>query len=464
MARITLFGAAGEVTGSAYLVESASARVLVDFGFFQGGRDDEERNIVPPTLYPAQLDAVVLTHAHMDHSGRLPLLIDEGFRGYLLATPATIDLLELLLYDSASLQESDIRRDNQKLIRAGREPLAPLYGDAEVAALLRRCQPLPYDTLTPIAQGIAMRLIEAGHMLGSTSIQMQIEEAGRTATVVFSGDIGPHGIPFLRDPGMIDQADLVFLESTYGDRDHRPLADTLDEFATIVRRSYLAGSKMLVPAFAVGRSQQILYHLAELFRNRLVPEFPIYLDSPLAIRALNLYNEHPELADAEATALEQSGQLDRDLRTLRVTASSDESRELNHVDGPCMIIAGSGMCTGGRILHHFKHNLWKQDTAVLMVGYQGEGTLGRRLIDGADYVRIYGEQIIVRASIHTLGGFSAHAGQSELLNWLAPMMHAKLRVVLTHGEDRGRLPLAEMIAERYGITALLPGYGDVIEV
>lgn len=458
-----LLGAAGEVTGSAYLVSTKQARVLVDFGMFQGGPDDDERNIVPKALDPRGLDAVLLTHAHIDHIGRLPLLAFHGFRGPVYATPATIGLAELLLYDSAGLQESDAERENRRRQRAGRPLIRPLYGDREVEALLARLEAVPYDQAVPVAPGIKATWIEAGHMLGSASLQLSVEEDGRQRTLVFSGDLGPHGAPFLKDPGRIEMADMVFLESTYGDRDHRPLDETLEEFARLVQAAAARGGKILVPAFAVGRSQQILYHLAELFNAGTVEEFPVYLDSPLAIKALEIYLKHPELADEEATAMRQSGKLRRGLRMLHTTVTSAESRELNDVRGPCMIIAGSGMCTGGRILHHLRHNLWKRETALLIVGYQAAGTIGRQLAEGAKEVQIFGDPIMVRASVHTLGGFSAHAGQSELLDWLTPMATGKPEVVLTHGEDRGRQPLARLIEQRFGITPRLPEFGDVIE-
>ncbi|MEN9934830.1 MAG: hypothetical protein RLZZ387_1409 [Chloroflexota bacterium] len=461
---ITLFGAAGEVTGSAYYVETERARVLVDFGIFQGGRADEQRNRVPDGLDVGALDAVVLTHAHLDHSGRLPLLARAGYRQPIYATPGTIDIVGLLLRDSARIQQDDAARENRRRERAGLAPLPPPYTEEDVERLLGLLEPLPYDAPLEVAPGVAVRAREAGHVLGSASLELGAEEGRRRTAVVFSGDIGPRSVPILRDPEPPARADLVFLESTYGDRDHRPLAETVAEFEKLVLEAVLNRGKILVPSFAVGRAQQLLYHLAELFERGAVPPFPVYLDSPMGIAATEIYLRHPELADDDPGAFESRRALRRALETLSFTASAAESRELNDMDGPCMIIAGSGMANAGRIVHHLRHNLWRREAVVLIVGYQAEGTLGRQLAEGARQVSIFGDRIAVRAKVRTLGGFSAHAGQSELLEWVRPMAEGGARVALTHGEARGRLPLAELIARRYGVEPELPELGDVIAV
>lgn len=460
--RITLFGAAGEVTGSAYLVEAPQARVLVDFGMFQGGRDDDERNVVPPALRPRELDAVVITHAHIDHTGRLPLLARAGYNGPIYGTPATLETAELLLEDSAGLQFADLRRTNRRRERAGLALLEPPYDEGDVRAVVARFTPLPYDEPVAVAPGVQVVLVEAGHVLGSASVKMTVEDEGRRKCVVFSGDIGPVGAAILRDPGRISGADLVVLESTYGDRDHRPIAATEAEFAEVVREAARRRGKILIPSFAVGRAQVLLYYLSQLFHSRAVRPFPIYLDSPLAIKATALYRRHPELNDETLDDAIEQRQFERGLATLKLCETADQSRALNDAPGPCVIIAGSGMCTGGRILHHLRHNLWKRETSVVIVGYQGENTLGRALVDGERTVTIFGEPVAVRAAIHTINGLSAHAGQSGLLDWLAPMAATHPRVVLTHGEERGRAPLARLIHERHGITCELPQLGDTV--
>jgi metallo-beta-lactamase family protein len=460
--KIQLFGAAGEVTGSAYFVQCEAGRLLVDFGMFQGSKECEDKNKVPPPLATGAVDAIVLTHAHLDHTGRLPMLPLVGFRGPVFATQATRELAALILKDSAHLQEGEAERHNRKHPDQPKE--APLYTQQDVEHFLPRFQTVElHKTFEPI-KGVSITVRDAGHMLGSGSIQLKTTEGGKTKTVVFSGDLGPRGAPLLRDPEPFENADLVFLESTYGDRDHRPLTETLAECRTIVQRAAGRRGKILVPVFAIGRAQDMMYHLAGMFRRREVPVFPIYLDSPMAIEALDVYKHHPDLFDAEAQELWKSGTLTNELEALHVCRTANESKALNDMKGPLMILAASGMCNGGRIMHHLLHNLSKPETEVMIVGYQGDGTLGRRLVDGAKNVNVLGEHVEVKAQVSTLGGFSAHAGQTELLEWLGAMVKGKPRVVLTHGEDKGRKPLAEKIQQRFGLSATLPKFADVIEV
>ncbi|MEQ1861379.1 MAG: MBL fold metallo-hydrolase [Chthoniobacteraceae bacterium] len=459
---ITLHGAAGEVTGSAYLVETGHARVLVDFGLFQGGRDSDTKNVLPARLEPHRLDAVLITHAHLDHTGRLPLLIEGGYTGTILATQPTIELAGLILRDSAKVQSFDARRINRKRERAGKGPIEPLYDAAQVEQTLQRFRPVEFDTPIPVAAGITARFVAAGHMLGSASIALTIEESGVRKTIVFSGDIGPHGMALIRDAEPPARADLIFLESTYGDRDHRTLADTLAEFRGIIEQVVRDKARILVPAFAVGRTQQIIHHLDELFSTGAMKPFPVFIDSPMAIEATKIYESHPDLLDDETRDLRRSSAIARKHRHVKATPSAQDSMALNDTPGPCLIMAGSGMCNGGRILHHLRHGLWKMETVVMIVGYQGTGSLGRQLVDGAKSVRIFGEQISVKAQIKTLNGFSAHAGQTELMKWLAHLTPGKPKVVLTHGEARGREPLAELIRRRHGINAQLPVLSDTI--
>ena len=462
--RITLHGAAGDVTGSAYHVQTAAASVLVDFGLFQGVDNAEQFNRLPRALKEARLDAVLLTHAHLDHTGRLPLLPKNGYAGPIFCTPATIELTALILRDSAKVQTQDLERFNRKRQRANQPPLDPLYTSADVEATIQLLRAVPYNEPVPVAPGIRARFVEAGHMLGSASIELTVEEASRKWTVVFSGDIGPKGAPILRDARCLPKANLVFLESTYGDRNHKPLRETIAEFESIVKGVVARKGKLLVPTFAIGRAQLLLYLLGSMFRSGAVAKFPIYVDSPMAIEATKIYFNHPELFDEEARVFNEEQFLTEALSTMKPTATADESRALNDVVGPCLIMAGAGMCNAGRIVHHLKQNLWRPEASVLIVGFQAEGSLGRQLVDGGKLVSIFGESVAVKASIHTLGGFSAHAGQGELLEWFDCMVETRPQVVLTHGEDRGREPLAKLIKERYLLNARLPRMGDSIEL
>ncbi len=462
--KITLYGAAGDVTGSAYHVQADQANILVDCGLYQGSKMADEKNRLPRSLNAARLDAVVLTHGHLDHVGRLPILAKQGFRGPVITTDATVEMAGLVLHDSAKVQAHDLVRDNRKRERAGKGPLEPLYSPADVEAILERFRPVAYDRPTEVAAGIQARFVEAGHMLGSASIVLSVEEGGRRRLVVFSGDIGPWGAPLLRDPAPPTEADLVLMESTYGDRNHRSLDDTVREFEEIIRRALSYKGKILVPTFAIGRTQQILYHLAVAFRQRALPKFPLYLDSPMAVEASRIYLNHRELLDDETRALERVHSLREDLDTLTATATPEDSQKLNTAPSPCLIMAGSGMCNGGRILHHLKYNLWRPETSILIVGFQAAGTLGRLLVEGAKTVRIFGETIAVRAGVHTLGGFSAHAGQSDLLRWFGAMARSKPRVVVCHGEDSARTVFAALLRQRYGVETTLPTLGESVSL
>jgi metallo-beta-lactamase family protein len=463
--KISVHGAGGgEVTGSAYLLQSSEANVLVDCGLFQGARKVENYNRIPKKGAFQKLHAVVLTHAHLDHTGRLPLLTRAGYSGPIYATPATIDFADLILKDSAHLQKSDVERQNRRRERMGQPLLDPLYEQSDVERLHPLFKKIDYDKPTPLAPGITVRAIEAGHMLGSVSLELAVEDEGKKKVVVFSGDLGPRGAPLHRDYFPFQNADFVFMESTYGDRDHRSLNETAIETREVIKKASEAGAKILVPVFAVGRTQLLLYLLAGAFKRRTLSPFPIYIDSPMAIQATKLYAKHVELFDEEALAMQKSGELREHLDTVQFSPSADDSRALNHVSGPCMVMAGAGMCTGGRILHHFRHNLARRGTTVLFVGYQGHGSLGRMIVDGKKTVTIFGEKIPVRASVHTFGGLSGHAGQTDLLRWLECVAASGPRVFLTHGEERGRKPLGKIIKERFKLRVDYPGLGETIEI
>lgn len=461
---ITPLGAVGgEVTGSCYSVRTGRARLLVDCGLFQGGRRVEELN-APPLPPGDSLHALLLTHAHLDHTGRLPLLVRQGHSMPIFGTPATLEMTRLILRDSARIQIADAERRNRRLQRAGEPPEDPLYTPQDVEKALALLRPVPYREPVEVAPGVRAVWVDSGHMLGSASIQLIAEDGESTRRVVFSGDIGPIGAPILRDFESFQHADLVFLESTYGDRDHRPYEETVSEFVALVKSAVSQGGKVLVPVFAVGRAQLIINLLAWMFRTGKVKPFPIFLDSPMAIEATEIYSRHHNLFDEEMLQFLREKPIRSDLKTLRNCVTAEESKTINDFPGSCLVLAGSGMCTAGRILHHLKAHLWKPETRVLIVGFQSEGSLGRRLVNREPTVRIHGETIAVKAQVHTLGGFSAHAGQTDLLGWLEVMAASKPRVALTHGEEAPRRALADAIQRRFQLPVLLPDLRETIEV
>ena len=464
MIRIRFCGAAGEVTGSGYLVETRQARVLVDFGIFQGGADARARSRELGPLDPRTLAAVVLTHAHIDHSGRLPLLAAAGFEGPLFATPATLDLGALLLADMARIQEADLARENRHRRRQGLPLLKPPYEMADVEELQRHARPLPYGHRHNIAPGISARLFEAGHILGSASVELTIGDGDAGRVVVFSGDIGPCGAPILRDPERPRAGHLVFLESTYGARERPPAEETVARFKEVLQHATRHRERIVIPAFAVGRTQVLLYYVAEAIREGMIPPLPVYLDSPMATSATLTYMRHQNLYDEEFGRLVREGRIRDDLKHLKIVESVEESIALNHRDEACIIISAAGMCEAGRVVHHLRHSLWRENVHIILPGYMAPGTLGRALADGAPRVEIFGEPVVVKARVHHLSGFSAHAGQSELLDWLAEVAPSQPRVALIHGDDDARVALQGRIRERYGLAAECPGPEDVIEL
>jgi metallo-beta-lactamase family protein len=462
--KIKLVGASGgEVTGSAYVVRTNGATVLVDAGMFQGGRQSEAKNKLPAGVRPETIDALLLTHGHLDHTGRVPLLIKHGFKGPIFATQATIDLGEIILKDSARLQQQDAERRTRRGKR-GAPAVDPLYAPEDVEPFKKLARPVRTQKPMKVAPGISARWIEAGHMLGSGSIELTVEEEGKSKVVVFSGDLGPESLPLIKKFETFDRADAVFLESTYGDRDHRPYSETLADFERIVREVSQSKGKILIPTFAIGRSQQMLYHMAVMFLRKDIPGFPVFLDSPMAIEASKVYVKHPELHDEELVAWKKRGLLPLNPTYFQPSTTAAQSKRLNDLQGPCAILAGAGMCNAGRIVHHLKFNLPNPRTHVLIVGYQGYGSLGRKLVEGQKSVMIHGENIPVKAKVHTLNGFSGHAGQADLLKWFSALAPSKPKVILTHGEDRGREGLAKMIKKRFQLTPILPAQGDVIEI
>jgi metallo-beta-lactamase family protein len=462
---VEFFGATGEVTGSCHVVRAGGRQLLLECGVVQGDRRAAERNREEFPVAPADLDAVVLSHAHIDHSGRLPLLVQRGYRGPIYAQAVTRDLCAIMLEDSARLGEADAENENRKRERKDLPPVQPLYTVADVERTLRQFVTLPYGEQREILPGIRLRYHDAGHILGSASVELQASAGGRTATLVFSGDLGQYDTPILKDPATLTHADLVIMESTYGGRRHRDRAATIAELAGIFQAASQHRGNILIPAFAVGRTQELLYLFATRYDDWQLGRFRIFLDSPMAIRTSAVYWDNPQLFDAEAAAVRRELHSMPLLRNLTLTGSPEESRRINEHRHGCIIIAGSGMCEGGRIQHHLRHNLWRPESQVVIVGYQARGTLGRRLVDGNPYVRIHHEAIRVRARIHTIGGLSAHGDEPDLLRWYGSFA-PRPPVYLVHGEADAQAAMAtsllaagapEAVVATRGMRVPIPG-------
>jgi len=457
MTTLTCHGAAGEVTGSCHLLEHAGRRILVDCGLFQGSDALEGENAHAFAFDPASIDFVLLTHAHLDHCGRLPLLARRGFRGEIIATAPTRELARLVLSDAASLQEEEAKARTRKL----RDFAAPLYTLEDAFHAMdffgRRAE---YGQDIALAPGLSVRFIDAGHMLGSASVVVETGEGASRRRIVFSGDLGNPGRPLLRDAEPPPAADVVVIESTYGDRDHRSTAASIAELVGAVADRIERGGNVVIPTFALERAQEILYHLADGIRDGILPRtLPVFLDSPMAISATETFARYPEYLGEEARRRLADGDL-FGLPTLRFTRETADSMALNRIKGGAVILAGSGMCTGGRVRHHLRHNLWRKHAGVVFVGYAARGTPARRIIDGAETVRLFGEDVRVQARIWTINGFSAHAGQHDLLGWLGHA--APKKAVLVHGEaERGLSALASRV-EALGIDCVVPAQGQTL--
>ena len=451
--RVHFHGAAGEVTGSMHLLEAAGKRILLDCGMCQGSAEMEASNADPFPFDVESIDALVVSHAHIDHVGRVPLLVKRGFRGPIFAQRASAELMPIMLMDSASLAESDAERFNRRRKHGERE-MQPLYTREDVADAVELLRPQPYDQRFRVLDGIEVAFRDAGHILGSSIVEVWAD--GRK--LVFSGDLGPKGTPILRDPCAIEEADLVVMESTYGDRNHRERQATVAELGEVFEHAWRERGNVLIPAFAVGRSQELLYWFARHWDDWQMSRWRIFLDSPMAGRVVGVYDRHHELFDAQAQAVWRQRPSPFRLPNLHITASTRESMAINSISSGAIVIAGSGMANGGRILHHLKHNLGRRGAHVVFVGYQAEGTLGRRLVERAQWVRIHGQDYRVNAQIHTVGGLSAHTDQRGLMEWYGHFRGSP-PLVLVHGEDRAREALAGEIGQRSGarVTLARPG-------
>jgi metallo-beta-lactamase family protein len=460
---VQIFGAADEVTGSCHLVTVGKHRILLDCGLIQGRRKDEERNKAPFPFDPKTIDAVVLSHAHIDHSGRLPMLVKAGFSGPIYTHRASRDLCRIMLKDSAFLNEKDVEWENRKRLRKGLQPVEALYTIEDAQSAMSLFKGLIYGKKTQILPNVSLRLSDAGHILGSSIVELWLEDSGQQRKLVFSGDLGRPGMPILQDPTVIQQADLVIMESTYGDRLHRSWEETLTEIEDVVQNTTNSRGNILIPAFAVGRTQEILYMLAKYYQQWNLDRWQVFLDSPLAIEATRVFTRHSDLFDQDMTDLWQQTQAQSILPNLHISRTSNQSMALNRIQSGAIIIAGSGMCSGGRIKHHFKHNIWRDSCHVVISGFQAQGTLGRSLVDGAKYIRLWGETVRVAATIHTVGGLSAHADQLGLKNWYANF-EQRPPVLLVHGETAALESLANTLQNELNAPVTIAKYGQKLDL
>ena len=467
MATITFYGAAQEVTGSCHLLEAPGlGRILLDCGMHQGGDAVERIQDEQFAFDPASIDAVVLSHAHLDHSGMLPRLCKEGFSGPIYCTRATADLLEIMLKDSVGLYLRDLERTNLRNSRRGKPLLEPIYTQDDVETVLTLCQGHRYTESIPLGEGGSLCFYDAGHILGSAIVEICLQDKGREKRLVFSGDLGKADSVLMNVPARPGKADVLLVESTYGDRDHRGEEDTVVQLREILRETWRAGGSVMIPAFAVGRTQDILFHLGCLYHAGELDHWEVFLDSPMAIAVTRVYDRWLKLLDGDDVrhlSDEHKNSLEKFLPTLNMAASTDESMAINRIKGGAIIIAGSGMCTGGRIRHHFKQRIWDNRNTVLFTGYQARGTLGRILVDGARNIKMFGDDYVVKARIETLGGLSAHAGQRELLEWI-DSFQPRPRTVLVHGEAQAQDVLADKLWREQQLKVEIPARGDSIVI
>ncbi|MBM4313238.1 MAG: MBL fold metallo-hydrolase [Deltaproteobacteria bacterium] len=457
--KIRFMGAARTVTGSCYILESGGHRFAIDCGMHQGNMEIEKRNWDIDIYDPTRIEFMLMTHAHMDHSGLLPRLVQKGFRGRVYMTPPTEDLLRIMLMDSAHIQEMEAQWKSRKKLRNGDKDVIPLYTQKDALATFPLFSAVKYgEPFSPFPE-LTVTFQDAGHILGAGIVELAITEEGKTSRIVFSGDIGRPSQLLIQDPTAIVEADFLFMESTYGDRNHKDEKDSLNELAEAIAYSYGRGEKVIIPAFAVERTQEMIYSLYLLSKDgRLPADMPVFVDSPLAIQATEIFRKRREYFDSEAKQILANGEDPLTLPQLHYTLTTQESMEINNTKKPAIVISASGMADAGRIKHHLRHNLWREGASVVFVGFQAQGTTGRRIVDGARKVRIFNEEIAVKAKIFTINGFSAHAGQSQLLEWLGNFRTKGLHVFLIHGEYAAQQTLAGKIEDRFHLRVSIPDY------
>lgn len=464
--KLTFIGADHEVTGSCHLLQACNKNILIDCGMEQGP-DLYENQEIP--VAAGDIDYVLLTHAHIDHSGKIPVLCKEGFKGEIITTFATSDLSNIMLRDSAHIQEFEAEWRNRKARRSGAPEFEPLYTMEHADAAIRLLHPLDYDQKIELCEGIEVRFNDMGHLLGSSSIEIWITEDGVSKKIVFSGDVGNADQPIIKNPVKVEKADYIVIESTYGNRVHAAeKPDYVGDFTAILRETFSKGGNVVVPSFAVGRTQELLYFIREIKEKNLLPEFPgfeVYVDSPLAVQATRVFNKNVQSCfDEDAMELLRKGINPLLFPGLKTSVTSDESKMINFDEKPKVILSASGMCEAGRIRHHLKHNLWRRESTICFVGYQAVGTLGRKLIEGADEVKLFGENVEVNATIKSLKGISGHADMNGLLDWLSGFKEEPQHVFVVHGEDGVTDEFAQTITDRLGYPAMAPYSGGCVDL
>ena len=457
---VQFYGATGEVTGSLYMIRAGAHTVLLECGLIQGGSENEDRNRDPFPFSVGDIDAVVLSHAHIDHSGRVPLLAKRGYRGPVYVHNATKALCEIMLPDSGYLNEKDAEWESRKRHRKGQSPVQPLYTQEDAERCLEQFEGADYGENIDVVPGLTLRFHDAGHILGSTLVELSYQESGSSRTLVFSGDLGYRDAPVMNQPARLKHADAVILESTYGDRLHRPIEDTLAELGDVFETARAAQGNILIPAFTIGRTQDLLYVMAENYERWNLGKWQIYLDSPMAIEATRIYAQFRELYGARLFR-QDTGR--PDLPNLTFTRLPEESMVINEIESGAIIIAGSGMCSGGRILHHLKHNVWRPECHLVVVGFQAYGTLGRRIVEGAETVKLYGHDYRVRIQVHTIGGLSAHGDQADLVDWYSSFQN-RPPVYLVHGETAAQQILARKMREELSAPVVIAKRAQIIKV
>jgi metallo-beta-lactamase family protein len=458
--KLQFLGGVRTVTGSCYYLEGRNFRVLVECGMFQGP-DAEAVNRRPFAFDPASIDCLFLTHSHLDHVGLVPRLVKEGFKGRIITTSPTADIAELILYDSAHIQESDTEWQNRKAMRSGLEMEEPLYLPPDVDRVLPLFERKQYGKIEQLCEGVRYRFVNAGHILGSSTLELWYQDGQGEKKISFSGDIGKKENPIVNDPVFVEETDYLTIESTYGNRKHKNMEDSIDELVNIIKTTFKRGGNVIIPSFALGRTQDLLFILNRLVKEGRLFKINVYIDSPLGERITRVYAAHPEYFDEEARQLFNIES--RDAIRIHFTRKTEESMALNRIKKEAIIISSSGMCEGGRVRHHLKHNLWRRECSIVFVGYQAEGTLGRRIVDRAKKVEVLGEDIVVRAGVHTLGGFSAHADQEELMGWIAQFKNSP-EIFIVHGEENVALDFQTAIKKKFGYTTHVPRIGEEFEI